>query len=182
MKGLDNYAAEGAKGVDDLKKIVNVLGKQLKGKELEDGILQRLSKCEQYLKLDYKVHISLETEVPDHCCQFALSFDSREYSVACAHSHDAACSNCNDLYQVIEGIKQAAGEVEFENEEQKDDIQYFLSQWSIKIIVTLSETYTESAREKVKTPNYKVDRIFTPKRSQEPHFSRRMNGMMIGID
>lgn len=55
MKGLDNYAADGAKGIDDLKKIVNVLGKQLKGKEWEDGILLQLSNCKQYLKLDYKV-------------------------------------------------------------------------------------------------------------------------------
>lgn len=55
MKGLDNYAADGAKGIDDLKKIVNVLGKRLKGKEWEDGILLQLSNCKQYLKLDYKV-------------------------------------------------------------------------------------------------------------------------------
>lgn len=39
MKGLDNYVVDGVKGIDDLKKIVNVLGKQLKGKEWEDGIL-----------------------------------------------------------------------------------------------------------------------------------------------
>lgn len=133
MKGLDNYAADGAKGIDDLKKIVNVLGKQLKGKEWEDGILLQLSNCKQYLKLDYKMHISLESEIPDHCCQFALSSDSGEYSVACSHSHDAACANCNDLYHVIEGIKQAAGEVEFESEDQKDDIQYSLSQ-SVKAL------------------------------------------------
>lgn len=55
MKGLDNYTADGAKGIDDLKKIVNVLGKQLKGKEWEDGILLQLSNRKQYLKLDYKV-------------------------------------------------------------------------------------------------------------------------------
>ncbi|XP_071168473.1 uncharacterized protein [Mytilus edulis] len=54
MKGLDNYTADGAKGIDDLKKIVNVLGKQLKGKEWEDGIFPQLSNCKQYLKLDYK--------------------------------------------------------------------------------------------------------------------------------
>ncbi|XP_076103449.1 uncharacterized protein LOC143072420 isoform X1 [Mytilus galloprovincialis] len=49
MKGLDNYAADGAKDIDDLKKIVNVLGK-----EWEDGIFQQLSNCKQCLKLDYK--------------------------------------------------------------------------------------------------------------------------------
>lgn len=80
----------------------------------------------------FQMHISLETDIPDHCCQFALSSDSGEYSVACSHSYDAACANCNDLYHVIEGIKQAAGEVEFESEDQKDDIQYSLSQVFIK--------------------------------------------------
>lgn len=77
-------------------------------------------RCIYHLKMKY------------HCCQFALSSDSGEYSVACSHSHDAACANCNDLFHVIEGIKQAAGEVEFESEDQKDDIQYSLSQVFIK--------------------------------------------------
>lgn len=63
------------------------------------------------------MNISLEPEVPDHCCQIALSSDSREYSVAFLHSHDAAYAKC------IKDITQAAGEVEFESEKSLHDIQ-----------------------------------------------------------
>ncbi|CAC5376953.1 unnamed protein product [Mytilus coruscus] len=62
----------------------------------------------------------------------------------------------------------------------KDEVKYrhekdFNFSTPLKSFVTLSETYADSVRDKsiLKTPDYKVDRKFTPKRYQEPHFSRR---------
>ncbi|VDI34879.1 Hypothetical predicted protein [Mytilus galloprovincialis] len=62
----------------------------------------------------------------------------------------------------------------------KDEVKYrhekdFNFSTPLKSFVTLSETYDDSVRDKsiLKHPDYKVDRKFTPKRYQEPHFSRR---------
>ncbi|CAC5365138.1 unnamed protein product [Mytilus coruscus] len=62
----------------------------------------------------------------------------------------------------------------------KDEVKYrhekdFNFSTPLKSFVTLSETYADSVRDKsiLKTPDYKVERKFTPKRYQEPHFSRR---------
>lgn len=68
------------------------------------------------------MYILFESEILDYCCQFVFFFDSGEYSVVCLYFYDVVCVNCNDLYYVIEGIKQVVGEVEFESEDQKDDI------------------------------------------------------------
>lgn len=69
------------------------------------------------------MYILFEIEILDYCCQFVFFFDSGEYSVVmCLYFYDVVCVNCNDLYYVIEGIKQVVGEVEFESEDQKDDI------------------------------------------------------------
>ena len=55
MKGLDNYAAEGAKAIDDLKKVAGILGKEQKGTEWEEEVTRGLTDGKQYLKLEYKV-------------------------------------------------------------------------------------------------------------------------------
>lgn len=57
MKGLDNYAAEGAKAIDDLKKIAEVLGKLGMGLEWQEKVQKSLTAGKQYLKLEYKVHV-----------------------------------------------------------------------------------------------------------------------------
>ncbi|XP_078338287.1 uncharacterized protein LOC111121882 isoform X2 [Crassostrea virginica] len=128
MKGLDNFAAEGAKAIDDLKKTTTVFGKQLKGVEWEEEIIHRLNSGKQYLKLEYKLHISEEATIPDHCCHYALSTSEQEYSMPCSHLHDVGCPSCEDLYQVTQELKAVADEVVYESNDQKDDIQYTLSQ------------------------------------------------------
>ncbi|XP_061188663.1 uncharacterized protein LOC133196824 [Saccostrea echinata] len=57
MKGLDNYAADGARAVDDLKKIVTELGKLLKGVEWEDDIIQKLSNGKKVLNLIIRYNV-----------------------------------------------------------------------------------------------------------------------------
>lgn len=42
-----------------------------------------------YLKTDYKVHISSSSTVPDHCFVFALSDTKNKYwQQICSHNHD----------------------------------------------------------------------------------------------
>lgn len=74
------------------------------------------------------MHIAVESEIADHCCHYALSSESVDHSASCSHNHKAGCQSCNDLDEVIEEIIRAVEEVQFENEDQRDDIQYTLSE------------------------------------------------------
>lgn len=74
------------------------------------------------------MHIAVESEIGDLCCHYALSLESVDYSASCSHSHKAGCQSCNDLDEVIEEISRAEEEVQFEIEDQRDDIQYTLSE------------------------------------------------------
>lgn len=74
------------------------------------------------------MHIAVESEIADHCCHYALSSESVDHSASCSHNLKAGCQSCNDLDEVIEEISRAVEEVQFENEDQRDDIQYTYSE------------------------------------------------------
>lgn len=74
------------------------------------------------------MHIAVESEIADHCCHYALSSESVDHSTSCSHNLKAGCQSCNDLDEVIEEISRAVEEVQFENEDQRDDIQCTLSE------------------------------------------------------
>lgn len=58
MRGLDNYAADGAKGIDELKKTVTFLGRKLKGANWKEKMMKSLSDGKQNLKLQYMVPVN----------------------------------------------------------------------------------------------------------------------------
>lgn len=76
------------------------------------------------------MHVSNQSEIPDHCCQFALSLGNGEFSSFCGHQHDKSCSNCEGLRKAIDSIENAvkSSKVQYESEDQKDEIQYTFSQ------------------------------------------------------
>lgn len=58
MRGLDNYAADGAKAFDDLKSLSNdLVPLRPDGLEWASIVQEALTKGEHYLKLEYKVYI-----------------------------------------------------------------------------------------------------------------------------
>ena len=59
MKGLDNYAADGAQGFDDLRDSASTIGQMFKGHEWTENMKKKLHDGKNYLKLQYKVRISL---------------------------------------------------------------------------------------------------------------------------
>lgn len=92
-------------------------------KMLSDGLL--------YSDLfPFQMHVSNQSEIPDHCCQFALSHGNGEFSGICGHQHDKSCSNCEGLRKAIDSIENAlkSSKIQYESEDQKDEIQYTLSQ------------------------------------------------------
>ncbi|CAC5407948.1 unnamed protein product [Mytilus coruscus] len=128
MKGLDNYAADGAKAIESLQKIADLFGRLNKGKEWQDNICKLLTSSKQYLKLEYKTHVVKESEVADHCCTFALSDGTKDYTSSCSHLHQNSCSQCEELDTVLECLMEASKTINYDNDDQRDDTMYTISE------------------------------------------------------
>lgn len=70
-------------------------------------IKRRLKSARQYLKTDYKIHLSRESPCPDHCRQLALSSSEPEFHESCAHQHNVGCDRCEDLKNAIADLQLA---------------------------------------------------------------------------
>ena len=70
-------------------------------------IKRRLKSARQYLKTDYKIHLSRESPCPDHCRQLALSSAEPEFQGSCAHQHTVGCDRCDDLKNAIADLQLA---------------------------------------------------------------------------
>ncbi|XP_020625817.1 uncharacterized protein LOC110063197 [Orbicella faveolata] len=110
-QGLDYIAADGAEAFDDL----SALAAKLKDKCVCDGewfsyCQEALKAGKQYIKTEYKVHITQESRVADHCAVYALS-DPKEdhFQGTCDHAHDQSCSCCEGLDSVLSSIEASAG-------------------------------------------------------------------------
>ena len=57
------------------------------------------------LKTDYKMHVVLESQCPDHCCEFALSGSVKQLQKPCNHDHSLLCGRCNNLKVAIADIE-----------------------------------------------------------------------------
>ncbi|KAK3735996.1 hypothetical protein QZH41_018256, partial [Actinostola sp. cb2023] len=74
LQGLDYIATEGSKAFDNLCLVVRRLQESgVMSRELADNWTSSLKNSKQYIKCDYKVHISSSSPVADHCCAYALS-------------------------------------------------------------------------------------------------------------
>lgn len=64
-----------------------------------------LQNSRNYLKSDYKVHISMDSSVPDHCSTFALSDSIHNFwKRSCEHEHDLECDRCQILKSTLNKI------------------------------------------------------------------------------
>ncbi|CAF2181523.1 unnamed protein product, partial [Rotaria magnacalcarata] len=54
-----------------------------------------LQKCRNYIKIDYKTHMSNSSTIADHCSVFGLS-DSKDndWNEECNHTHTDKCEDC----------------------------------------------------------------------------------------
>ena len=74
------------------------------------------------------MHIAKDSEVKDHCCKFALSDGTTHYSSSCNHSHTKTCKQCEELETVLNNFLELSENITYENEDQKDDTQYIVSE------------------------------------------------------
>ncbi|XP_066270491.1 uncharacterized protein [Branchiostoma lanceolatum] len=126
LQGLDYFTAEGGRAFDDLEVAVDRLAEQ-QGQEWATKQTTILRSSKRYLKGDYKVHVSQEATVAEHCRQFALSDDTDiNFSATCLHQHDEECDACNGLPQLLVAIEKSFTEHKFPTPEDKDDMRFTL--------------------------------------------------------
>ena len=74
LQGLDNIAAAGAEGFDNMHKIVDELKDCSASAKWCEEIRQKLKNGKRYLKTEYRMHCEEDgSPCPDHCTYFALS-------------------------------------------------------------------------------------------------------------
>ncbi|CAF4104072.1 unnamed protein product, partial [Rotaria magnacalcarata] len=95
MAGIDNYAANGFTGFDNLKKKCDELAVFHVSIDKVVQLQKTLQKCRNYIKIDYKTHMSNSSTIADHCSVFGLS-DSKDndWNEECNHTHTDKCEDC----------------------------------------------------------------------------------------
>lgn len=148
LQGLDNTMADGVQGINQLEKISYQLLEKGLGSEWQKQILRELKSLKNYLKGDYKLHISESSECADHCIAFALSDPKNpEFSQPCQHSHTKICENCNKIEELSVKFNEAINEgSQFYSEEEKDDISHdvktafnFIRAWKSHILRSVNQ-------------------------------------------
>ncbi|VDI44103.1 Hypothetical predicted protein [Mytilus galloprovincialis] len=80
------------------------------------------------------LHVSLDSEVPDHCGRFGLSSEENSFCSKCTHTHHLSCNDCEALTTTLKLIEDAADSITYTNQEQQDDTKYIIVQ-GIKTII-----------------------------------------------
>lgn len=108
LQGLDNISAQGGEAFKLLEQIARQL--QLQGQTVQwhKEVTHMLSYFRDYLKYEYRSHVSLFDQCPSHCISFALSDPSdAAYQVQCNHSHSHNCDACDTFQDLKEVMFQA---------------------------------------------------------------------------
>ena len=118
MQGLNYFAANGTEAFDQLVSIIDTLHFDTSERR---RLVDNLKRGKQYLKSDFKVHVSCSSHVADHCISFSLSDPtSSYYSQTCDdHGHDELCLECSNLTQSLPQLGEAIDENVVDQEETK---------------------------------------------------------------
>lgn len=108
FQGLNNFVANGSAAFTQLYKLVDGLAIDANEK---DRIITSLKRAKQYLKTDYKVHISRSSEIADHCILYALNEKkSQWFSSSCDHEHKYLCIECLNMRNTFFDVKNVIRE------------------------------------------------------------------------
>ncbi|CAH3019314.1 unnamed protein product [Porites evermanni] len=127
LAGLDNIAAEGSQAFDTLEDVVNRLGKLGKlSSAWVQGVKDRLKAGKSYLKTNFKIRVSEESQCADHCRVFALS-DPEDH--LCEHEHTKSCQSCDNIKNVLEEIELvlSSRDLHFRYQDEKGELEHDIS-------------------------------------------------------
>lgn len=106
LQGLDNYTADGSEAFETMQDIVKTLAEHgLVDSAWVQSTKQALKEGKNYLKVDFKSHVSQSDWCADHCMTFALSdCTDTTFKSTCNHDHDMICERCFSLQSSLESI------------------------------------------------------------------------------
>ena len=104
LQGLDNIATDGAVAFETLEKVIDELNSLDAESKWCTQSTTTLRGCKRYLKTEYPVDCrdGQQSTCPEHNCNFALGDISGDaFKFECNHVHDAVCSNCESLKNLL---------------------------------------------------------------------------------
>ncbi|CAC5372568.1 unnamed protein product [Mytilus coruscus] len=109
LHGLDNIAAEGSEGYDNLINLVedlhrmNVINSE-ESKELTNSI----TSSKLYMKIDYKLYVQEENQCATHCRTWLLSDPKNlAFQSICNHHHLFKCEKCQLFTDMCDKIRHS---------------------------------------------------------------------------
>ncbi|CAC5391323.1 unnamed protein product [Mytilus coruscus] len=129
LEGIDYFVAEGSPAFSTLSNILEELVQiEVLNLQQSKDATSLLLQCRQYLKTDFKVHLSECCEVKDHCLIYALSDPLRpEFSKRCQHNHTYVCVPCEQLKESTSSLLktvQCAVQENAERTEKLNDLNF----------------------------------------------------------
>ncbi|KAK3731920.1 hypothetical protein QZH41_000272 [Actinostola sp. cb2023] len=117
LQGLDYIRSSGFQAFDDLHNVAEKLGYSGKGLAWAKCQQDRKKSAKRYLKSDYKVDVSQDSTVADHCRSYALSdLKDRDFQSSCSHDHRDICERCDlptsTLKKIDDGLRDQSDQSE----------------------------------------------------------------------
>ncbi|VDI84004.1 Hypothetical predicted protein [Mytilus galloprovincialis] len=147
LQGLDNIAAEGSEGYDNLNNLVedlhsmNVINSE-ESKELTNSI----TSSKLYMKTDYKLHVQEENQCATHCRTWLLSDPKNlAFQSICNHHHLFKCEKCQLFTDMCDKIRQVnnspttSEELKEEFNKDLDDSIIKIENWGAHIVRTINQ-------------------------------------------
>ncbi|CAF0765842.1 unnamed protein product [Didymodactylos carnosus] len=104
LQGLNYFAADGSEAFDSLIRTIQELTVSI---DEQQRLIKNFKRDRQYLKSDFKVHVSKSSTIGDHCVTYAVSDKStKEFRQLCDHKHDDICIDCANLSNTLVNIEQ----------------------------------------------------------------------------
>ncbi|XP_031565193.1 uncharacterized protein LOC116300455 [Actinia tenebrosa] len=105
-----------------MEEVVQKLGDEYgKGHPWVKNQINELKIAKRYLKIDYKVHVSKSSRVPDHCRAHARSHESdTDFTTKCDHQHDLKGDRFELIPSVFDEVHSALEDLAIDNEEKKE--------------------------------------------------------------
>ncbi|KXJ06844.1 hypothetical protein AC249_AIPGENE19672 [Exaiptasia diaphana] len=153
LQGLDNTAADGAEGFEELLKIIDDLQKAGANTAWSTEHKNKVDAGKLYLKTSYRSHCQEEnSHCPDHCIPFALSDpDEKDFRTDCRHQHNLVCIDFQSLVDTIHAIKsEIAKHSSVLGKERTGDLEYDANSASSKIFTWKAHIIRAQNQEKSK--------------------------------
>lgn len=94
------------------------------GSYMRRELIKELQISKNYLKTEFKGHITRHSMVADHCIAHALSDQSSTaFSALCGEPHNAHCQECDSLTAIMQKISAAINQSDLSPME-KADLQF----------------------------------------------------------